>query len=126
LAWACVACGAALALALRHGLVEPAELTARCDALVWDARVVSWAWLGQDGVCLARTLTVQAFIQHRLAGLAMALACLALLSRWRCLAGLALMAGAAAMVLYAADVGALALMLAAWAWLLPRQGRDAA
>jgi hypothetical protein len=120
-----VACGAALALWLRHDLVEPADLTARCDALVWDARAGFWAWLGQDALCLARTFTVQAFIHHRLAGLAMALACLALLSRWRFWAGLALFAGAAAMVLYAADLGTLALMLAAWAWMLPRQGREA-
>ena len=92
--------GVALALAARHGLVEPAGLTAVCDATPW-----------RDLTCALRTSTVQAFIEHRLGGSALALATLATLTRWRAAALAALAAGGAALVLYSAELGAVALLL---------------
>ena len=110
--------GWALASWLRHGLVEPAVLTARCDAIVW-VQVQASGWAQVDWLCGLRTLTVQAFVNHRLANLALALAVLALLLRLRWLVQAALFASAAALVLYSTDRAALALLLAAWVWVSP-------
>jgi hypothetical protein len=111
--------GWGMAFLLRHGVVEPAVLTERCDAVVF-ALVDLPGWLKMDGVCLLRTLTVQAFVNHRLANVALALAVLALLlpsGRW--MAGAALLVGAAGLVLYSTDRAALAVLLAGWAWVTP-------
>jgi hypothetical protein len=114
--------GWAVAFWLRHGLVEPALLTARCDAVVWA--LVDWSrWADWDAACLLRTLTVQAFVNHRLANVALALAVLALLLPGRWLAGAALLAGAAGLVLYSTDRAALAVLLAGWAWVSPPRPR---
>jgi hypothetical protein len=110
--------GWALASWLRHGLVEPALLTARCDAIVWT-QVIGSPWSSVDWVCGVRTLTVQAFVNHRLANVALVLAVLALWLRWRWLTLAALFAGAAGLVLYSTDRAALALLLAGWAWVSP-------
>ena len=94
--------GVALALAARHGLVEPTELTAVCDAAPW-----------RDWACALRTSTVQAFTHHRLGGAALALAALASVTRWRAATLAALAAAGAAVVLYSTELGALALLLGA-------------
>ncbi len=106
-------CGAGLALALfaRHALVEPADLTARCDAAPW-----------QDVTCALRTLTVQSFIHHRVAWAALALALLALATRMRWAAALALLIGSSGLVLYAASLSAPAVLLAALVLARPSAG----
>ena len=94
----------ALALAglARYWLVEPADLTATCDAAPW-----------QGAACVLRSLTVQAFAAQRLGGLALACALLALVMRWRGAALLALAAGSAGLVLYSTRLAAPAVLLAA-------------
>ena len=63
-------CALLLASLARHRLVEPAALTALCDAMPWDSPR-----------CILRSLTVQAFANGRLGMFALALA--ALLARAR-------------------------------------------
>lgn len=119
--------GLLLAYGLRHGLVEPAALTHRCEALE-----ASW-------VCVVRGWTVAAFVHQRLAWVALGLAVLALVARlaypsrsnlnqadersprnWSVLLERtgqlarhgALLLGGAGLVLYAADVAALAVLMA--------------
>jgi hypothetical protein len=99
---------AGLALGARHGLVEPAARTQRCDATPW-----------LDTVCTLRTLTVQAFVDQRLALAALVLALLAVLTGRRWAAGSALAAGSAGLVLYSADIAAAALLLGALACVRP-------
>jgi hypothetical protein len=104
-----VTLSAALLLAslARYRLVEPAALTALCDAMPWDSPT-----------CIVRSLTVQAFAAERLGMLALTLAVLALLTRWRTLGLFALAAAAAGLVLYSTRWAAPAVLLAALA-LLP-------
>ena len=102
--WPLAAALAALLLAqwARHALVEPADLTAACDAAPW-----------QGLACGLRTLTVQAFIEHRLGGVALGFALVATVTRWRWAAIGALAAGSAALVLYSTDLAAPAVLLGA-------------
>ncbi len=90
------------ALWARHALVEPAGLTATCDAAPW-----------QDTLCTLRSLVVQGFVQQRLGLLALLLALVAVATRWRWAAWPALASGSAALVLYCADIAAPAVLLAA-------------
>jgi len=105
----CAVVLAALLLAslARYRLVEPASLTALCDAMPWDSPA-----------CIVRSLTVQAFAAERLGMSALALAVLALLTRWRTVGLFALAAAAAGLVLYSTRWAAPAVLLAALA-LLP-------
>lgn len=105
----CAVVSAALLLAglARYRLVEPAALTALCDAIPWDSTT-----------CILRSLTVQAFAGERLGMLALALAVLALLTRWRTVGLFALAAASAGLVLYSTRWAAPAVLLAALA-LLP-------
>ena len=100
----------ALAHLARHGLVEPAGLSATCDAAPW-----------QGLACSLRTLTVQAFVQQRLGVVALAFALLATAMRWRWAAWLALATGSAALLLYATGLGASAVLLAALVCARPGQ-----
>jgi len=104
-----IALSAALLLAslARYRLVEPAALTALCDAMPWDSPT-----------CIVRSLTVQAFANERLGMLALTLAVLALLTRWRMVGLIALAAAGAGLVLYSTRWAAPAVLLAALA-LLP-------
>ena len=86
----------------RHGLVEPADLTARCDATPW-----------LDAPCGLRTIVVQAFIDQRIGLVALGLALLATFLRRPALAWLGLAAGAAGLVLYSAGPAAAAVLLSA-------------
>lgn len=103
-----VALSAALLLAslARYRLVEPAALTALCDALPWDSTT-----------CIVRSLTVQAFADGRLGMFALTLAVLALLTRWRTVGLIALAAAGAGLVLYSTRWAAPAALLAALALL---------
>lgn len=104
-----IALSAALLLAslARYRLVEPAALTALCDAMPWDSPS-----------CIVRSLTVQAFANERLGMLALTLAVLALLTRWRTVGLIALAAATAGLVLYSTRWAAPAVLLAGLA-LLP-------
>jgi hypothetical protein len=95
----------------RYRLVEPADLTATCDAVPW-----------QGAVCVLRSLTVQAFAAQRLGGVALALGLLALLTRWRVAALLALAGGGAGLVLYSTTLAAPAVLLAGFALVRRRTG----
>lgn len=99
----------AVAMAARHGLVEPAALTARCDAAPW-----------QGFECSLRTLIVQAFVGQRIGVLAVVLALLATVMRWRAAAIASLMIGSAGMVLYSLTWAAPAVLLAGLVLVRPR------
>ena len=81
--------------------------TALCDAMPWDSPR-----------CILRNLTVQAFAGGRLGMFALALAVLALLTRWRTVGLVALAAAGAGLVLYSTRWAAPAALLAGLA-LLP-------
>jgi hypothetical protein len=90
-----------LANVARHRLVEPADLTAACDAAPWDGLA-----------CSLRTMTVQMFAAQRLGLLALAAAVVATVTRWRGLALAALAAGTAGLVLYSTLFAGPAVLLA--------------
>jgi len=104
---AALAAALVLASLARHRLVEPAALTALCDAMPWESTT-----------CIVRSLTVQAFAGGRLGMFALTLAVLALLTRWRTVGLVALAAAGAGLVLYSTRWAAPAALLAALA-LLP-------
>jgi hypothetical protein len=97
-----------LASLARHRLVEPAELTAWCDAVPWGSPA-----------CVLRSLTVQAFVGQRIGLAALTCALLALLTRWRAFALLALAVASAGLVLYSTRWSAPAVLLAGLALLRP-------
>ena len=90
----------ALAAAARHGLIEPADVTFRCDG---GAR---------DGWCSVRAWTIQAFVHQRIGWAALALAAIATLTGWRILAGAALFVACAGLILYTTELCAPAALLA--------------
>ena len=90
----------ALAAAARYGLVEPADMTARCDAGA------------QEVWCSVRAWTIQAFVNQRIGWVALALAAIATLTGWRSLAGAALFAACIGLILYTTELGAPAALLA--------------
>ena len=90
----------ALAAAARHGLVEPADVTARCDG---GAR---------DGWCTVRAWIIQAFVNQRIGWAALTLAALATVTGWRSLAGAALFVACAGLILYTTELCAPAALLA--------------
>ena len=92
----------ALASLARHRLVEPANLTASCDAAPWDGLA-----------CTTRTLTVQLFAAQRLGAFALGAALVATVARWRIAALAAVVAGGAGLVLYSTPLAAPAVLLAA-------------
>jgi hypothetical protein len=102
---AVVVVAGAAALAARHGLVEPAVLTARCDAAPWDGIA-----------CSLRSAVVQGFIEHRLALLAAVTATAAWVWRSAGLALAALALGVAGMVLYSASLAVPAALVALLGW----------
>jgi hypothetical protein len=98
-----------LARLARHRLVEPADLTAACDAAPWS-----------DLACTLRTLVIQAFAAQRLALAALGCGLLATLTRSRALALAGLATGCAALVLYSVWLAAPAVLLAALVLVRPR------
>jgi apolipoprotein N-acyltransferase len=95
-------CGTALALAAaaRHGLIEPADVSARCDNG------------GRDAWCSVRAWIIQAFVHQRIGWAAWALAVLATVTAWRGVAGIALFLACAGMILYTTELSAPAAVLA--------------
>jgi apolipoprotein N-acyltransferase len=89
----------ALAAGLRHRLIEPVHLTAYCDG------GAASAW------CTLRAWVIQAFVHQRIGWFALAVAVLASITSWRSLAALAILASCAGLVLYTADLCAVALVL---------------
>ena len=102
----------ALAAAARHGLVEPADMTARCDAGA------------QEMWCTVRAWTIQAFVNERLGWAALALALIAAVTAWRPLAAAALFVACAGLILYTTELCAPAALLAALVFV--REGQPAA
>ena len=91
----------ALAAAARHGLIEPADVTARCDGGA------------QDVWCSVRAWIIQAFVNQRIGWAALALAVIATVTGWRTLAGAALFVASAGLILYTTELCAPAALLAA-------------
>ena len=90
----------ALAAAARHWLIEPAGVSARCDAGA------------ADGWCLMRAWTIQLFVHQRIGWLALGLGLIAQVTRWRGVVCVALFAACAGLVLYTAEWCAPAALLA--------------
>ena len=90
----------ALAAAARHGLVEPADITTRCDGGAQDA------W------CSVRTWIIQAFVNQRIGWVALALAVIATVTGWRSIAAAALFAACAGLILYTTELCAPAALMA--------------
>jgi hypothetical protein len=89
-----------LAALARHRLIEPADMTAYCDAGAGSALCVLRAWI------------IQAFVHQRIGWFALALAAIATVTAWRSIAALALCAACAGMVLYTTELCAPACLLA--------------
>lgn len=100
----------ALAAALRYGLIEPADVTARCDGGA------------QDVWCRLRAWTIQSFVHQRIGWLALALAVVATVGAWRSVAVIALFTACAGMVLYTTELGAPAALLGALVFVRQRAG----
>ena len=91
----------ALAAGLRHRLIEPVHLTAYCDGGA------------TSGWCTLRAWVIQAFVHQRIGWFALGVAVLASFTGWRSLAALAIVSSCSGMVLYTADLCAVALVLSA-------------
>lgn len=103
------------AIALRYGLMESDALHAVC------------ASANEDWRCYIRRWAPQLFIQHRIGWLALAAGLLAMPTGSRLLANIAVIGGAAGLVLYSADHAAAGLLLGLIARLSPgSRGRRAA
>jgi exo-beta-1,3-glucanase (GH17 family)/cellulose synthase/poly-beta-1,6-N-acetylglucosamine synthase-like glycosyltransferase len=92
----------AVALWVRYGLVEPAGLTAQCDAEPWN-----------NVACTVRALVVQGFVDQRIGLAALACGLVVTWSRSLVFATLGLAGGAAGLVLYSPGPAAAGLLLAA-------------
>ena len=99
----------ALAAALRYGLVEPADATARCDGGAKDA------------MCLLRAWTIQSFVHQRIGWVALTLAIAATLGGSRKVAAVALFTACASLVLYTTELGAPAALMAALVFVRSRK-----
>lgn len=97
-----------LASLARYRLVEPADLTALCDTAVW-----------KSPICVLRTLVIESFAAQRLGIAALVFSVLAVLTRQRAIALLALVTASFGLVLYSTDWAAPAVLLAALALLPP-------
>ena len=96
--WLAAVATGLIAAWLRYRLVEPATLAQACAA-------------GAGGLrCALRAATVVAFHSHGLTLVCAALTLLALITRGRLIAALALAAGAAGLILYSFETGAAALL----------------
>ena len=102
--------GCALGAALRYGLVERDSLGIACESGAADWR------------CAPRSLVIQAFLHQAFAILSLLAAAVAAWRRRRALAGLAIVAGVAGMMLYRFEWSALGTL--AGALVLARLERD--
>ena len=101
----------ALAAAARYGLIEPADVTARCDGGAKEA------------LCTVRAWIIQAFVNQRIGWVALALALFATVTGWRIAAGAALFVACAGLILYTTELCAPAALLAALVF--AREGKAA-
>lgn len=104
----------ALAAAARYGLIEPADVTARCDGGAKEA------------LCTVRAWIIQAFVNQRIGWVALALALFATVTGWRILAGAALFVACAGLILYTTELCAPAALLAALVFTRERKAAVAA
>ncbi len=112
----CFTCAMALALAAgaRYWLIEPANVSAHCDAGAADASCVVRAW------------AIQLFVHQRIGWFALGAGLMARVTRWRSLAWVALFAACAGLVLYTAELCAPAALLALLALVAPVRKPDTA
>lgn len=96
---AALALAIAVSAGLRYGLMESDLLHGLCASATGDWR------------CTVRQWAPQLFMHERIGLAALALGVLALITRLRPLAALAVLAGGAGLVLYAADFAAVGLLL---------------
>lgn len=89
----------ALALVVRHLVIEPAPIAHICDPDPWA------------GACAVRTLVLLAFVRQGIGWVAVAAGLVATLMRRRRLAQLALVAGGAGLVLYSFTLSAIGALL---------------
>lgn len=99
----------ALALALRHLVIEPAAIAHLCDPQPWQ------------GWCAMRSGLLQLFVQQRLGWFALAAGVLAFASARPLPARFALAVGIAGLILYSYDPSAVGTVLAALALLRSRR-----
>ncbi|HRO59594.1 MAG TPA: hypothetical protein PK177_10600 [Burkholderiaceae bacterium] len=99
----------ALALALRHFVIEPATIAHVCDPQPWQ------------GWCAMRSTLLQLFVQQRLGWFALAAGVLAFASARPLPVRFALAVGVAGLILYSYEPSAVGTVLAALA--LPRSRR---
>ena len=104
----------ALAAAARHWLIEPADMSARCDAG------------GADLWCVVRAWIIQSFVQQRIGWFALVAACVATVTAWRSVAAVALCAACAGLLLYTTALCAPAALLALLVLVRERQPAGAA
>ena len=90
----------ALAAAARYGLIEPADVTARCDGGAID------------NLCQVRAWTIQSFVHQRIGWAALGLALVATVTGWRSVAAIALFAACSGLILYTTELCAPAALLA--------------
>jgi hypothetical protein len=89
-----------LAAASRYGLIEPADIAARCDGG------------GEDGWCTVRIWIIQAFVNQRIGWVALALAVFATVTARHRVAAAALFVACAGLILYTTELCAPAALLA--------------
>ena len=98
--WLSAALAAGISCAvIRYQLVEP---------VVWINTCAQNPW---DGWCAMRSIAIELFVQQRIGWFAVALGLFGAVIRHRVLAGLGLITGTAAVLLYAAELGALGVLL---------------
>lgn len=90
----------AVAAAVRYGLIEPADVTARCDGGAIDS------------LCQVRAWTIQSFVHQRIGWAALGLALVATVTGWRSVAAIALFAACSGLILYTTELCAPAALLA--------------
>ncbi len=89
----------ALALIVRHGVIEPAPIAHACDPGPWA------------GACALRTLVLFAFVRQGIGWIALVAGVMATVLRRRWLAQTALVAGGAGLVLYSFALSAIGSLL---------------
>ena len=90
----------AMAAGARYGLIEPADIAARCGSGA------------QEVWCTVRFWIIQAFVNQRIGWVALGLAALATVTAWRSVAGAALFVACAGLILYTTELCAPAALLA--------------
>ena len=100
----------ALALVVRHLVIEPAPIAHTCDPDPWA------------GACALRTLVLLAFVRQGIGWVALVVGLAATAMRNRCLAQAALVAGGGGLVLYSFTLSAVGVLLGLLVLVRERRG----